>query len=117
MQGPTWAPDASQWKRIRQKINQIDETKRPTQQVVPPDTQHVGYQPAAPLYEENIQFPAPPSSFERAGVNAPMPPPTNVIPAAPTAPPLERTMTPQGTEKVKTPDIDTSIGSYKSSFE
>lgn len=121
MQGSTWAPDAQQWKRIRQKINQIEAlpTEATTLPAGAPSTfnsqRNIPISSSAPVNDENIVIPAIPSSFERAGVKGGAPAPKTIIPTS--APGLKRTVNPQGQEKVKTPDIDTSGGDYTSSFE
>jgi hypothetical protein len=109
MQGSTWIPDAKQWKRIRQKINQIHETIDSQQQYSSlPTTNMSGV-------GENIVIPKIPSSFERSRIsNLPPTPSSTIIPAHNS---LQRNLSPDGSEKVKTPDIDTSKSEYVSSFE
>lgn len=103
MQPDGWTPNDEQWKRIRQKIDMIEEE-------VVVEERIVSQQSYAP----------PPQQQQR---------PNNPPPAPAGGPPVQSTLTPEpasiasprpqpsGSGKIKTPDIDTSGGEYMSGFE
>jgi len=101
MQGDEWVPSIEQWRRIRNKIDMIEDAPIP---------EPVPAIPTPPAY---IPVPTPayapgPSSLDGV-VHQPAPPaPIELNPNAPIA---------KGQQQVKTPDIDTSSGEYKSSYE
>lgn len=89
-----WVPSARQWKRIRDMINSLEETK-------------VEVRPAEPVrYNQPTSFAMPPMPTQPSGLNVPMPTgPHNPLLAS----------NPHG--PVRTPDIDTGHGKpYQSSF-
>jgi hypothetical protein len=113
MQSDGWAPDARQWTRIREKIDQVDDTS--TQQPV--------YAP------RNFEAAFPPMNTNPpvAGGGSAVPAPSNLNVATPPARPPRTAMTSSGlpvslasgnaSVPVKTPNIDTSHGKpYDSSF-
>ena len=102
MQPENWSPDKRQWDRIREKINQLEATVQPAQPVQ--------YAPSAPVYrEEQIQY-APvsnaPVQYAPSTMPRVAPPPPNAAlfggdnPAFP----------------VKTPNVDSSNGTYEAPF-
>lgn len=103
-----WIPSEKQWKRIRQMINNLEEsgeyekTKTPTPQVSPPQQ---FFQPPSsnPLESMNID----PS-------NIPVPSMPNITIPPAVIPPGRPFASNQGA--VRTPDVDTSHGNYKSTF-
>lgn len=113
MQDEGWVPNEQQWQLIRERIDQIkvEEAKKPN---TSPQTRQV---PASagdvPVAESPAldAIPHVPSSFDRANVTQveqgsslqPRPTPQPHAPANPK-------------EAVRTPDVDTSDGNYKSGF-
>jgi hypothetical protein len=103
MQEPDWVPTATQWERIRAKIDSISE-------------ETVTVREQAPL---RLATPGLPNV-----ASVPITPPAQVVPAGPSslAVPAPRPVGPanpllgQGNGKVKTPDIDTSGKPYESGF-
>lgn len=115
MQGPEWFPTQEQWKKIRAKFNQIDSL--PIYDIALKAAQDAarmagggGYMPP-PVYNAPVVIPGA-SSLDTANVPSPAP----VVPA-PQGPRMQTTMPPAGFTTPKTPDIDTSGGSYRSAFE
>lgn len=104
MQGDDWVPTTEQWKRIRNKIDSIEDSIIAS---IPPITP-VTPIPPEPRYP-TIQQGAPESSFDSMAL-----PQTQLAPPAPMNP---NTPMASGTGNVKTPDIDTSSGEYTSAFE
>jgi hypothetical protein len=95
MQGDDWVPTEEQWTRIREKIDSIEITPAATTAI----HNTTAYNPPpAPVY------PPGPSAFD----GRPAPPAINLNADAPIA---------AGQPRVKTPNIDTSMGDYKSAFE
>ena len=129
MQEENWTPDARQWKRIREKIEQIEEVTASAPMWAPP-----GHRPRGTADESSLPpgmelvFPpmngAPPSTT--GGTTQPVPSALNVGPAQPTGQPVRRASTASGMPvtlstgdsktPVKTPDVDTSKGNYDSQF-
>jgi hypothetical protein len=101
MQGADWVPTQEQWTRIREKIDSIEDAPPAPAPVTEPDP--VPHVPLSP-YPSAPGIPGP-SAFETVTRPAPA---MNLSPDAPIA---------AGQQQVKTPDIDTSKGDYKSSFE
>lgn len=106
MQADDWVPNSIQWKKIRQKINQIEEVEIPSrvapqytapQQFVPPPS----YPVPRPMAEMPVMVPPGPSALEVPGG----PRVSTFVP--PQIPRLDNT---------KTPDIDTSNGQYTTNF-
>jgi hypothetical protein len=116
LQPNNWAPDAGQWKVIRDKLmNIIEEEPAPVEVVNNPI-------PAGPIPRNSaMPMPAMPATPPPAVSSLPpvgMPEP-NLTPAAQAAlsGKLPTEMMPSADGKVKTPDIDTADGNYGSSFE
>ena len=105
LQGKTWVPNAQQWRKIRQKISQLED-------------EELVY---VKELEEEEEYNAPQAPRPRA----PMPtsaPPTSALDEAASTPaptPLPNAARPHQTAdgKTKTPDIDTSNGYNVSAFE
>jgi hypothetical protein len=98
MQSDDWTPDPTQWRRIREKIEDIIDNPRrsaPDQYSEPQYGYSGGYTPA-PI------MPAAPSGFVPGAVPGP------AMPMSPSTPLFA---------SPKTPDIDTSKGGYASSLE
>lgn len=114
MQDDDWTPTAVQWKRIREKINQIADTApAPT----PVTYRGPAEAPAMPFPAPGAAPPMPPSGMSAAPSSLQLPP---NMPAAPrtavTPGGLPVSLASQPGAKVKTPDIDTSNGNYNSQF-
>lgn len=117
MQPRGWVPDASQWKTIRSKFEDIVEGPAPVRTAAPVD-----YNPANP-FEREARISRPLSGFT--------PPPTMLPPQQPIELPnpnrpvetpnlMPDVSTPEGKKmvgRVKTPNIDTSHGNYTAAFE
>jgi len=122
MQDADWTPSAAQWKRIREKLELVN------------DAQPVGLKPVGPVYRNNEPptlppgFPIPPM-YAAPGAGDPPPPvagpsslaPTPQVPAAPrqvrTLNGLPVTLASGNGQTAKTPDIDTSHGkNYSTPF-
>jgi hypothetical protein len=99
MQADNWAPDLTQWRRIRERIDNIVET-------APRSFKSGGAGPS-----ESYEEPAAPRQLRAAG-------PSLLTPAAmgPTAPPPSF-MTADPNQRAKAPNIDTSAQPYASSLE
>lgn len=100
MQPENWAPDITQWRRIRERINNIVESR--------------SFKSGGAGPSEEIEQPAPrvvraagPSAF--AGATMPHP-------VAPNPPPFMNTSGTEGA-RVSTPNVDTSKQPYASSLE
>ena len=114
MQDPAWVPNPTQWQRIREKINTIED--EPETVVVHQPVVHQAPQVAypvpptgVPLGNEIPGVPAGPSSLASA------PYPVASLPATP--PPGGLFATPEAPNMpVRTPNIDTTNGQYQSSF-
>lgn len=98
MQTEDWIPDARQWVKIREKIDQIADMQT-TQTAIPDNQTRV----ARPLYNNDSPVEIPPQFT----IPIPQMPPTGLsgVPLA-----TSESM------KVTTPNIDTSNGQYKSQF-
>lgn len=111
LQAANWTPDARQWKLIRDKINCIVEYEYEDVQpapatVVPPQQ-----------YQRPVQQPAPfiPPPSSALGDVTP-----DISPAAKAmleGGKLPSTMVPGSDGRLKTPNIDSSDGKFKSSFD
>lgn len=108
MQDDDWTPSPQQWKRIRQKINSINEAAPPAPAPAAP--------PPPPL-----QIASP--TFVNPNARAPgLTLPEQAIPAGPSSlviPQSRPQMNPLlagGGGQIKTPDIDTSANGYESGF-
>lgn len=118
MQSDDWAPDAKQWARIRQKIEQITEPKPAPNVQAHPNVNPFESRPMAFPQQTGPQtqdhrppaVPAGPSGL----VSAPP------IPQGPramlTQSGMPVTVTGGQPPRTKTPDIDTSHGNYDSNF-
>lgn len=117
MQPQSWTPDKLQWKRIREKIdliqqpepqqynpplNQIPSAALPQQSALPP--QQADYPHTEIVDEELKPFDAPPAIPLSDIANM------DVTPSTPA-------LSTNGRGQLKTPDIDTSAGKYVSSLE
>lgn len=124
MQEANWTPSPSQWKRIREKLELVN------------DAQPVGLKPVGPVYRNNEPpmlppgFPVPPM-YANPGAGDPPPAAAGpsslapVPPVPPAAPPrqvrtlngLPVTLASGNGQTAKTPDIDTSHGkNYNTPF-
>ncbi len=103
MQEENWTPDARQWTRIREKINNIAEVDGGPTYSLPPRPQAVR-EVEQPVYNQPAlrAIPAGPS----------MMPPRMVAPSQLRGP----IATGSGQTPVKTPDVDTQSKPYESSF-
>lgn len=136
LQPDDWCPDKEQWKKIRQKIDNIVEeepqqvvTQAPAPQPQPmqPNGQPGGEMPPMPPPAESAPVAAtgPPlpagSGLEEAAAFAPnkQPGPSMDLPSGPGGgmPGAGAPGTSEQGPRIRTPDIDTSDGSYGSSFE
>lgn len=90
-----WTPSPRQWKRIKEMIEVLEEAPPPAPPVVQPRQPQPAYGPPA--------YSGPPLSSTLGGAVA-LPQPSGPVPFA------------AGPQPVKTPDIDTSNGTYKSTF-
>lgn len=102
MQDDDWIPSIEQWKLIRDRIDNIIEP--PTAPTVPSPLFTTPITPASP--KPNFDAPVTGSSFDNVTID-----PSQETPKAPKQGQLPTTL---GSEK--TPDIDSSIGGYKSGF-
>jgi hypothetical protein len=94
MQDADWTPTTTQWRRIRDKINDIDDKAEAVREREPEDNRpRRDYAPAAPVYAESGLLPNPGADL----ANKPFLPDSPIVPA-------------------KTPTIDTSGGKYGSPF-
>ena len=114
MQDPAWVPNPTQWARIREKINTITEEQEavhaaPVQQyqqpVIPPSVNYPVPPTGVPLGNDVPGIPAGPSSFQQRPWVPPAPPAGGLF-ATPESPNMP----------VRTPNIDTTDGTYQSSF-
>jgi len=96
MQSEDWSPDLTEWRRIRQRIDEIVESRPPrnTEDDGPP-IRYPSFVPPSNLMPEQPIMPQP-------------------IP--PTPPPFMNTSGVEGA-RIKTPNVDTSAGTYASSLE
>jgi len=99
MQENGWVPSATQWKKIREKIDSIEVTT--IQNNVPTGPQYRA--PTTPI-------PAQASAFDGQPFPIPTPSPSNRMTTFVPPPVPQHFMTP------KTPDIDTSGGNYVTNF-
>lgn len=109
MQEDGWVPNSTQWRRIRQKIDEVVENSRPFNAGAA-GAPVVSDQPA------RIVQPSGPSAFSNV-------PSVNMTGAAPAPPPhisfvATTDMTRDGSgARIKTPNVDTSQQPYQSSLE
>ena len=123
MQPADWAPDVRQWKTIREKLLNIVEEVVEVEVPAPVQPQQVTA-PAGPVLHRQTAPPAGPAPAMGPPVNAPSAlanievPESDMTPAAKAALkgnlPSEMITSPDG--KTKTSDIDTSNGTYESTF-
>lgn len=121
MQDDSWCPSPTQWKKIRAKIDEITEQSNSFQQPTPigeplyPTTQrYVGeYNGMPPAVPSNFGTPVPGLASSPMGSFQPsqIPPPSR--PAAPASFPTSD----NPSVPVHTPNIDTTNGTYESSFQ
>lgn len=114
LQPADWAPDATQWKTIRNKLLNIVEPE-PVEYAEP---QEPAYVPSHIPPQQPFQPPQP-GGFGQSALASPEIP-DSITPAAQAAlsGKLPSEMVPStATGNLKTPDIDTSDGSYVASFE
>lgn len=105
MQQDGWIPDARQWAKIREKIDQID------------DTAPSSYTPAPP--NNWVASPQQPQYRAIPDVDAVELPPTFQIPPSTgygAPPPGALPLATRDGASVQTPNIDTSSGQYRSTF-
>lgn len=113
MQEEGWTPLPAQWARIRAKIASLSDADPAPTYTIP-----TGPIPRAPAPQFQTAGTAPGVRIETS--SGPVPPVVNtsgatgLIPSGPT--PRGPLATQSGTVPVKTPDIDTSVGPYKSGF-
>ena len=114
MQDSAWVPNPVQWRRIRDKINDIEEVHQSPQPIAITAATH----PTAMAMgnEGTVRYATPGLVAEPASNNVPGPYP---MPTRMAAPPANGVLfanadTPQS--PVRTPSIDTSNGTYNSSF-
>jgi hypothetical protein len=103
MQDADWIPSASQWKRIREKLDSVAETSGPA--------------PSFNAGTAPITYAGPSSIVAPAGtppVTAPAYQPSNIMPPPPPSGLFANAEA--AAIPVKTPSIDTSNGQYKSAF-
>lgn len=105
MQDEAWVPSPTQWKRIRDKLNTIDDTP-------PPAPAPVAVQHTLPTVWRSPEVEAPIQIAPSAMVGLPVP----RAPAqhTPLTGPFANPDVPQ--MPVRTPTIDTSNGNYQSTF-
>ena len=108
MQDSAWVPNPTQWARIREKINTIEETEPTPVHAAAPVQYHqppmVNY--PIPTGNELPGVPAGPSSMAATRLASPPPPPASGLFATPESPNMP----------VRTPNIDTTNGSYQTSL-
>ena len=121
MQEASWHPSAAQWKKIRTRIDTIQEEAVGLMTGLHSSTNlHVPMAPSAPSRLDIVEIVEPSTS---ALVNHKAPPATTTdarLPAPKTGVTAMTDLVPDGKGGVmastKTPDIDTSAGNYKSPF-
>lgn len=103
IQPTNWAPDAAQWRMIKDRIDNIAEQEG----MISPPAQSI---PSGPIYRNPgvVSGPPIPSSLGSPDFVAEEQAPRKRRQAPPVVPGPE--------QKIKTPDIDTSGGGYDSSF-
>lgn len=122
-EGKNWAPTAEQWKKIRAKLDLVEDTTPAPTQVTPQPIQEA--RPARPpmIDTPSQLLPQGPAVMQRPPSNL-IQPPSN-LPQAPrfastvpmlTQDPGSKTARLGQAPVVKTPDIDTTNGQYVSSF-
>jgi len=110
MQEDDWAPNTTQWKKIREKIDNIAASQQafvpyPTHQPMSQGVIHHQPQPGVLMQDEEGGVIPGPSALDTQ-----LRAPTKNIELNPDAPIAK------GQEQVKTPNIDTADGDYKSAF-
>ena len=101
MQGNDWVPTIEQWKRIREKIDSIEDAPAPA----PAPAVVNNHVPIVPI------VPTPGASGSSFDSIARQPAPAAPMKMSPNAPVA------MGQAQVKTPDIDTSANDYTSAYE
>ena len=111
LQPDNWSPNREQWQLIRQKIDNIVEERIVVQKE------------AKNTVKETPQTQMPPRQIPQQGALPPIPPPPPVpgsLPNVPVevSPEAKKLLDPAANGgKIKTPDIDTTDGTFKSPFE
>lgn len=110
MQGDGWIPDAYQWKKIREKLETIEEVDYV-------DVEQDMHESTIPTLTNPI-YPASSLEFAPQQVpTTPVKPQSSSTPAPITgAPSTHRLMATEEGQHTVTPNIDTSSGTYRSSF-
>ena len=93
MQDDSWVPDSKQWARIRSKINSVEDGPASQAILHPVSQQHVA---------NSTTYQTFPATFE--------------VPQTLQGGQLISSVGTTGLNQTKTPDIDTSIGGYRSNF-
>lgn len=109
MQPAGWAPDAAQWKKIRDKIATISDTITDAPSTVVAGTNSPSASQPAPAKVVHHPLTPPQSTFIPSGMVPRQP--TNLMSGPIATGDGSNTSSP-----VKTPSIDTSDGTYKSTF-
>ena len=116
LQADDWCPDLSQWALIRSKIDSIIEIAPPAPPVAQPQPQmqpqmRPGFAQQPPIVQQPIGADGQPIVVPQVGdTTPPVTPPNNPL-LTPTSAPGG-----VGAPMTKTPEIDTSDGSYGSTF-
>lgn len=118
LQPANWAPDANQWKTIRDKlmniVEEVSEAPATVQTMAPPP----GPIPREPVsWPQPAPAPASPMAMPSGSALADVTPEMTPAAAAALSGKLPSEMVPSSDGKVKTPNIDTADGNYGSSFE
>lgn len=100
MQSQDWAPDLTQWRRIRERIENIVESAKP-------------FKSSGAGPQVDYEHPAAPVVYRPAGPS--LMTPQMMGPAAP--PPTFMNTSDADGARLKTPNVDTSGGQYSSSLE
>lgn len=108
MQEEGWVPNEQQWELIRERIDRIKEDEPKKDQTTQHSAQPRGTHPVAQQPVDVPMIPSVPSAFDKANVRE-----DSTLRAVRKLPP---TMATDPSKPVKTPEIDTSKGEYKSGF-
>lgn len=120
--GEDWVPNAQQWKRIREKIDCLQECSSVVYTQKPMQTQTVTVVNDQPQGQQLHQAQAAPTPVRPAGPSSlnspPSPPQSRVVSSPGGVPVLVGPMATNNTlnNPVKTPSIDTTNGRYDSPF-
>jgi hypothetical protein len=111
MQEDDWAPNMTQWKKIREKIDEISSTQ----------PQFATLPVHQPMTQGIIRHQPQPGVLMQDNEGGVIPGPSVLDTAVQTAPAEKIELNPdapiaRGQEQVKTPNIDTTDGEYKSAF-